>query len=281
MSRHQSTFRIQLAAAGFMAVLGLILGLGVATPSWAIDCTKASDPIDKRICGNAGLKAADAAMGQAYAALLKSAPDPEIRAMLVNSQRRWIAARNDGLNTGSDGSAVPIGRLRGAIAERTAQLSDQSDKGLIMRAQAQRRFLAKYTGGAFAGFNTSCGFVPNDRDGSSYSYQCDGAMHVQNKDRLCSASTEWATRSLYEYHAVSTVEGNNAKPTALCSDQSGDICSGGKNVSWTLNPGPDEHVPLPKTGLAKLDVEGIWPLETTDATWFDQCLTSPIYPPAQ
>ncbi len=51
--------------------------------------------IDKKICDNASLKAADAAIGQAYAALLKETPDPEIRAMPVSSQRRWIAARND------------------------------------------------------------------------------------------------------------------------------------------------------------------------------------------
>ncbi|NTJ61823.1 DUF1311 domain-containing protein [Agrobacterium rhizogenes] len=277
MCRHQSRAKIRLTIAGLLA----ILGVSVATPSWAIDCTKASDPIDKRICGNTSLKAADAAMGQVYAALLKSAPDPEIRSMLVNSQRRWIAARNEGLNTGSDGSAMPAGKLRQAITERTAQLKDQSEKGLIMQAQAQRRFLAKYSGGAFAGFDTSCEFIPNDRDGSSYSYQCSGAMHVQNKDRLCSVSTEWASWSLYEYHAVSTIEGNIAKPAALCSDQSGDICGGGKDVTWTLNPDADQHFPSPKTGFAKLDVEGIWPLETTDTAWFDQCLTSPTYPPAQ
>jgi uncharacterized protein YecT (DUF1311 family) len=56
-----------------------------ALPCW--------QPLDKKICD----EVADAAMGQAYAALPKEAPDPEIRAMLANSQRRWIAARNDGL----------------------------------------------------------------------------------------------------------------------------------------------------------------------------------------
>lgn len=57
----------------------------------------AGGPIEKKICDNVSIKAADAAMGQAYAALPKDAPDPEIRVMLANSQRRWIAARNDGL----------------------------------------------------------------------------------------------------------------------------------------------------------------------------------------
>jgi len=277
MPGHQSTARIRYTIAGLMA----IVGLSIATPAWAIDCTKASDPIDKKICGNPGLKSADAAMGQAYAALIKTAPDPEVRAMLVNSQRRWIAARNEGLGSDSDGAAIPVSEIRRAMADRTARLSDRSEKGLVAQAQGQRRFLAKYTGGAFAGFDTRCEFIPNDKDQSSYSYQCYGAMHVRNKDRLCSLSTEWATWSLYEYYAVSIIEGDKAKASAACSDQSGDICGNSQKTGWTRDPGADQHVPSLKSDFPKLDVEGAWPLEESDATWFDQCLTSPTYPPAQ
>jgi len=277
MLGHQSTVKIRLTIAGLMT----FLGLGIATPAWAIDCTKASDPIDKKICGNAGLKAADTAMGQAYAALLKTAPDPEVHAMLVNSQRRWIVARNEGLGSGSDGAAIPVREIRRAMAARTARLSDRSDEGLVAQALEQRRFLAKYTGGTFAGFDTRCEFIPNDKDQSSYAYQCYGAMHVRNKDRLCSLSTEWATWSLYEYHAVSTIEGDKITGSALCSDQSGDICGNSQKTGWTRDPGTDQHIPALKTDFPKLDVEGAWPLEESDATWFDQCLTSPTYPPAQ
>ncbi len=277
MLGHQSTVKIRLTIAGLMT----FLGLRIATPAWAIDCTKASDPIDKKICGNAGLKAADTAMGQAYAALLKTAPDPEVHAMLVNSQRRWIVARNEGLGSGSDGAAIPVREIRRAMATRTARLSDRSDEGLVAQALEQRRFLAKYTGGTFAGFDTRCEFIPNDKDQSSYAYQCYGAMHVRNKDRLCSLSTEWATWSLYEYHAVSTIEGDKITGSALCSDQSGDICGNSQKTGWTRDPGTDQHIPALKTDFPKLDVEGAWPLEESDATWFDQCLTSPTYPPAQ
>jgi uncharacterized protein len=277
MSGGQSITPIRLAIAGMITAFGL----GIATPALAIDCTKASHPVDKRICENAGLKAADAAMGQAYPALLKEAPDPEIRAMLVNSQRRWISARNNGLGRSSNGVAIPISEIRRAMVERTARLGDRSDKGFVAQAQAQRRFLAKYTGGAFAGFDTRCEFIPNDKDQSSYSYQCYGAMHVRNKDRLCSLSTEWATRSLYEYYTVSAVENDQAKPSAFCSDQSGDICGYSQKVGWTRDAGQDQHVPSLKPNFPKLDVEGVWPLEEADATWFDQCLVSPSYPSAQ
>lgn len=277
MSGQQSTARIRLIIAG----LTTIFGLALATPSWAIDCTKASEAIDKKICGNAGLKAADAAMGQAYAALIKTAPDPEIRAMLVNSQRRWIAARNDRLGSNTAGPAIPIAEIRRAMVERTVRLNDRSDKGFVARAQGQRRFLGKYTGGTFAGFDTRCEFIPNDRDQSSYSYQCYGAVHVRNKDRLCSLSTEWATWSLYQYYAVSTIEGDKAKASALCSDQSGDICNDSQKTAWVRDPGADQNFPPLKADFPKLDAEGAWPIETSDATWFDQCLTSPTYPPVQ
>ena len=62
-----------------------------ATPERAaLPCRQ---PLDKKICD----EVADAAVGQAYAALSKEARDPEFRAMLANSQRRWTAACNDEL----------------------------------------------------------------------------------------------------------------------------------------------------------------------------------------
>ncbi|WZB67264.1 lysozyme inhibitor LprI family protein [Achromobacter xylosoxidans] len=72
-----------------------LAGLGaLAAPAWAIDCHKAGTPAEKLICSDRGAVAADAELNRAYAALLKQAPDAQIRAMLVDSQRRWIEARN-------------------------------------------------------------------------------------------------------------------------------------------------------------------------------------------
>lgn len=260
-----------------LTVLCLAAFLGASMPALAIDCTKANDHVDKAICGNAGLKAADATMGSAYTALLKTAPDAEIRAMLVSSQRRWVAARNEWLS--SDDTSFPIAQLRKAMVDRTALLTDRSDKGFVAHAEAQRRFLAKFTGGAFSGFDTSCEFIPNDSGQTSFSYQCNGAIHVQNKERLCSLSTEFASWSLYMYHAVSTVAADQAKPVAFCGDQSGDICGESKKGEWESAPKPDQHFPVLKTGFPKLDAEANWPLDEADETWFGQCLTSPTYPP--
>lgn len=249
------------------ATICLMMIFGTRMPVWAIDCTKASEAIDKRICGDAGLKAADTAMGQAYSALLKTAPDAEIRSMLITSQRRWVAARNEWFSSNPGDRPLPVSELRKAVTDRTTALADRSDKGFVSQAEGQRRFLAKYTGGAFSGFDTSCEFIPNDNKQTSFSYQCTGAVHVQNKNRVCSLSTEFASWSLYEYHSVSTVAGEQAKPAAFCGDQSGDVCENGKGGGW--NPSPDaNHFPTPKRDLPKLDTEANWPLEETDATWF-------------
>lgn len=270
----------QLKKQSRLAMICLMTILGTSMPAWAIDCTKASDPIDKTICGDAKLKAADAAMSQAYGALLKTAPDAEVRAMLINSQRRWISARNEWLGRDSNGSTFPIGEFRKAMIERAAQLTDRSDKGPVAQAEAQRRFLAKYTGGAFSGFNTSCEFIPDDSGQKSFSYQCTGAVHVQNKDRVCSLSAEFASWALYQYYGISTIAGEQAKPVAFCGDQSGDICENGKGGGWDLSPDAN-HFPVLKRDLPKLDTEANWPLGETDATWFGQCLTSPTYPRTQ
>ena len=273
MPSHQLKKQIRLVT------ICLMTTLGASMPAWAIDCTKASDAIDKRICGDAGLKTADAAMGQAYSALLKSAPDAEVRSMLVNSQRRWVAARNEWFSSNPGDRPLPVSQLRKAITDRTARLADRSDKGLVAQAEAQRRFLTKYTGGAFSGFDASCEFTSDSNKETSFSYQCTGAVHVQNKDRVCSLSAEFASWALYQYYGVSTIAAEQAKPAAFCGDQSGDICESGKNGSWDLDPDPN-HFPVPKRDLPKLDAEVDWPLAESDATWFDLCLTSPTYPPA-
>lgn len=262
------------------ATICLMMIFGTRMPAWAIDCTKASEAIDKRICGDAGLKAADTAMGQAYSALLKSAPDAEVRSMLITSQRRWVAARNEWFSSNPGDRPLPVSELRKAMTDRTTALADRSDKGFVSQAAAQRRFLAKYTGGAFSGFDTGCEFIPNDNKQTNFSYQCTGAVHVQNKDRVCSLSTEFASWSLYQYYGVSTVAGEQAKPAAFCGDQSGDVCENGKGGGWDLSPDAN-HFPTPKRDLPKLDTEANWPLEETASTWFGRCLTRPTYPPEQ
>ncbi|KWF26680.1 lysozyme inhibitor LprI family protein [Burkholderia pseudomultivorans] len=259
-----------------------VLGLGIAGPGFAMDCAKAAQVIEKRICGNAGLRAADTRMNAAYAGVLKVAPDADIRDMLMRSQRRWLAARNNRLDVDYEGRPLAVAEVRKMIDQRTAELADRSDKGLIARAQAERRWLAKYTGGPLTGFDASCDFIPLDASGSHVSYACFGAVHVQHRARVCSQSEDWATGAVYQYRAVSAADGGKARPVAFCEAQAhAQACdNGGARSGWTRAEaaGADSRAPAPAAGLPQLDAE-MWPIgDGDDAVWFERCLTAATFP---
>ncbi len=178
----------------------------------AIDCSRASSPIEHTICSAPALVRADAAMTRAYAAILKAAPDPEIHAMLVTSQKRWISARDhsfgdlDNATNGRTGAGYPKTLQRSlilhAIEDRTVDLKAMSDghpkqPRLIQVALKQRRFAAQLTGGRFAGFTTSCSFFPRNGDDPHYDYGCYGTVQYRNNDRICGQTQDWATYRVY------------------------------------------------------------------------------------
>ena len=261
----------------------MLVGMGLATPGFAMNCAKAKEPAEKRICANASLLAADAKMNTAYTAILKAAPDAEIRAMLVRSQRRWIAARNKLLNGnwGDDsdggGTPVPLAQIRKAINERTRVLADRSERGLIAVAQAQRRWLAKYTGGPLAGFRAECEFFPTSNRFTEFNYGCTGAISVQHQARVCSWSEQWATYAGYDYYSVSTVEGGLQ---AFCEGFSNDCTNAKAPEGWrrieTVEPHRQSDVPAPVADQPKFDAEMFI---DDHAQFFDACLTAPEYPP--
>lgn len=197
-----------MASAGRLAGLAsmFMFGAGLALPASAMDCAKAAQPVEKRICASPALRAADARMNSAYTGALKAAPDVAIRDMLVRSQRRWIDARNNRLDADYDGHPLAVDEVRKAIDRRTALLADQSGKGLIARALAERQWLAKYSGGPLTGFDGNCDFIPDDASGKHVSYACFGAVHVQHRARICSQSEDWATGAVYQYRSVSAAE---------------------------------------------------------------------------
>jgi len=124
-----------------------------------MDCRQASAPVERAICGDSQLRAADAAMGTAYTKLLKAADDAAIRTMLVTSQKRWLAERDrffDRRLASADKDTQRAAMLS-AIRDRTRVLAEQSSSPqqrptLIVIAQEQRKFAGRYTGGPFAGF---------------------------------------------------------------------------------------------------------------------------------
>ncbi|HEX7388720.1 MAG TPA: lysozyme inhibitor LprI family protein [Acidiphilium sp.] len=257
--------------------LALIPALFVSSSAWAIDCAHAVKPIEKRICASPSLRSADAAMGKAYIAALAAAPDPELRAVLVRSQRRWIAARNDGLVTDFDNVPLPVSTLRDAFLDRATVLEDRSRTGLITEAEAERHFLAKYAKAPYTGIATDCFFAPDTPGSKIYTYVCTGSLHVQNGNRVCSIDREWATWRLYTYYGVSTVADGKTTPAAFCNGRQGDCTGTGSDESgWVAGAATaGDNFPTPATGLPRLDAEGIWPLSDGDIAWFKTCLTSP------
>jgi uncharacterized protein YecT (DUF1311 family) len=276
---------LQLAAAALLAF---------ATPAHALDCGKASTRLERAICGDTRLKAADAAMGQAYAGILKDAGgDAEIRAMLVASQRRWVAARDEALGNPDSWpeDADPEtwrGKILAAMQDRTDTLNQRDAEDplqfpLIARAQDQRQFAAQFTGGPFAGFETRCQFFPSRAGSWADYYSCFATSRYQNNDRVCSVDQDWATYGVTETRSVADVVDGKLKPVASCavdgaSDSTCPDIANPRNpeARWNLQP-KGEATAAPSPALAKLDAEAA---TGGSRIWLYTCLNDPGFPTA-
>ncbi|TXL72167.1 DUF1311 domain-containing protein [Vineibacter terrae] len=268
----------------FIAPFVIVWSLFAVPPAAdAMDCGQASAPAARAICGDQQLQAADAAMGEAYEKLLQAADDDaDIRAMLVDSQKRWLAERDklfDRRLASADKDAQRAIMLS-AIQDRTRVLTEPSGSppqqpALIVIAHGQRKFTARYTGGSFAGFDTSCEFLPVQ---DSYAYGCFASRQYQNYSRVCTASRYWATGRVHEKRSVAEISDDKARVIATCSvdGAEGDTtCPGGSGEDrrWDTLPKADAAAPMPS--LPKIDAEA-GPDE--DAPWLRACLTDRSYP---
>ncbi|WP_247893810.1 lysozyme inhibitor LprI family protein [Azospirillum endophyticum] len=269
------------------------LGLLFSSPAQAIDCRKATTAIDHVICGDKALQKADAALGSAYSAILKAAPDAEIRAMLVASEKRWLARRDDRLGPSSETDDAPDAEtqrkiLLDAIQARTRELTrrakaDAGEPNLIAVARDQRRFASRFTSGPFAGFSTSCDFLPG---GDGYTYGCFGTQSYQNRDRVCALTRDWASGGVSETRMVGQVVDGKLTTVASCSIGSGDAgaacpdpeVSAGQRGHWQ-KPAPDATTPEAPPAKPQPQVDAEFQRDSEDA-WINDCLTQPTYPPA-
>ena len=271
---------VSLRATRFLILAGLT---AAAAPALAIDCGKASSPVEKLICSSREAKAEDAGLNRAYAALMKQAPDDEIRAMLKDSQRRWLAARDGKLqDLIANIDAVPEGKTAGSVAAdlisaRIDALTER-DKGskqprLISTALAQREFRRQFTGGPYDGYDVVCELLPpNDI------YACFAISHYQNKDRVCTAEQYWATGSVYAQRYVAKVVDQKLVPVASCSyNGNDDNCPGGISDEARWNTGPKVRTPMgyPTKPLPRLDGEVY---DSDDYDWLKACLTDDTFP---
>ncbi|HEY9317303.1 MAG TPA: lysozyme inhibitor LprI family protein [Achromobacter sp.] len=265
----------------------LLAGLSMASGSaLAINCAKAATPAEKLICSDKKSLAADAELNRAYQAILKQAPDGDIRAMLVASQKRWVEARDEALgHLTSDPDALPDDKTAGEIARdlianRTAQFKERS-KGsatpaMIERAVQQQQFLGQFTGGKYAGYWTSCDMLPQDYG----HYDCFATRHYQNNDRICSVDEYWASGTVYTKRYVANLVGGKPQVVASCSfNNSDEACASVGDIRARWNPQPAQPTdvyasePLPKID-GEIDA-------SDDFDWVKACLTEPAYPAAR
>lgn len=276
---------MKLACSAVNAVF--LTGLfALSAPAMAINCAKAGTAVEKLICSDKKTVAADAKLNRAYQAILKLAPDDSIRAMLVASQKRWLEARDralDRLLTDPDG--VPDDKSMGEIAreliENRIGQFQESGRGtvaptMIRQAQQQQTFQSRFTGGAFAGYWTTCDVLPGD----DVDYACFAIRHYQNNDRVCSVDESWASGAVYTKRYVANVVDGKPHVIASCSFSSADeACAtvGDTKANWNRKPEAPQYVYADKP-LPKLDGE----IDASDDTeWVQACLTDPAYPPAQ
>ena len=250
----------------------------LSAPALAIDCSKAQTPSEKLICSSKSLQKADSRLNKTYAATLKAAPDEEIRTMLVASQKRWIVARDRALEgviadadrAPEDKSATEV--ADGMIAARTAQLEEKGRTSLFEVARKQQAFLKQFSGGDYAGYETSCDMLPPDQ-----SYSCFPTRHYQNGDRVCSVEEYWATNTGYTKRYIADIVDGKPKLIASCSfngDDNSCPTTSGEGRSWNVKPKAQPTLHSSKPEL-KLDGEVI---DSDDYDWLKTCLTDKSFP---
>lgn len=260
-----------------MAVLFLMLA---GRPAWAMDCAKATSALDKRICSDHQLKAADDAMSAAYFKLLASIKDPEIHASLIESQRRWIKAREQDLGDLSgkrpDSDDTLDQRQERAILldatrHRTDYLSNHTGGQLdfVATALKQRQLAHAYSGGPYAGYTTSCSFIPDKSNLSHWDYECFGRRAYQNGNRICSETNDFASYTIVTTQDVSVIENGKWKPVADLSYPDG---------KWTRSSDPTSALPSSGDAAPKIDPEAITFDDDDDKGWMHACLTDPSFP---
>lgn len=281
----------------WLSTICLVSAAVLGGPAHAMDCRKASTGLERKICADPRLGKADAAMSDAYFNLLRAATDPQVRATLINSQRRWIAARESdlgALGTGEDAPDADGQRaiLLDATKARTETLAERvgATPKFIAVAMKQRAKTAAYSGGAFAGYRASCSFIPDRQDPNVYSYNCFGVMNVQNGDRVCSVSEDFASYTMVTQRAVADIVNGKPRVIAACVDSQ---CPGlsvtGQAAGWNFDPTPEQSAivesfgPLnaldPEIAVLGDDDDGLaLPGSRAGQGWLDACLTDKSFP---
>jgi uncharacterized protein YecT (DUF1311 family) len=273
---------------GFLAPLCALV-LVHPSPVFALDCAKASSPVDKLICATPELKKADEEMATTYFKLLRETADPEFHEALIQSQRRWLKVRSFGPDRFGQAE-------NGKIDDREVLLKMTRDRLTFLRTAApirvmeqERKIMSKDGGGTFAGFKASCVLLPPPY--GNWTYECWGDAHRQHKDRVCSSAVEWVSAGhMTEYRLVSILKDVELKLVATCStgytsegedcpDPNGDAKTNSAS-HWNTNPTRIGNLPNPHAhDFWKYDPD--IELDQINQEWMHDCLFAPIYPPPE
>lgn len=260
-----------------------------ATPAAAMQCARASTALEKIVCSDRQLAAADGAMAEAYFKLLHAIEGPSIRRSLIASQRRWLAARESELGAldQADGFHRRTQRsvLLAVTRQRTRDL--QARKGnqsqFVAIAQRQRAAASAYSGGPFAGYLASCEFILDQSDHRKMYYSCFGSHAYQHGNRVCSQDEDFASYMLVTTRAVGRVEKGHLMPVATCAfggnDQSCPDADADQLDAWNTHPTTTQF----QTGYGegpRLEVDPDLDTGDEDPDWLSRCLTTPSYPPS-
>lgn len=271
--------------------LSVVLALGALVlapcyPAHALDCSKASSPLEKLLCATPELKKADEAMGAGYFKVLRETTDPEFHEALIRSQRRWLEARSHGVDRfgAAEGDRTSDREiLLNMTRDRLASL-----KTAVRTMEQQRKIVAQDSGGSFAGYEApSCFFSPPPY--GNWGYVCLGVAHREHNGRICSVTTDWASGHTTEYRLVSVLKNGEPQPVASCSigysttdDQCPEPDDGAETKAiahWNTNPQSSSELPTPHAnGLWKYDPDV--DTDMVDQPWMHDCLFASSYPPA-
>jgi uncharacterized protein YecT (DUF1311 family) len=273
-----------------LLVLGALV-IAQASAAHALNCGKASLPVEKLFCATPELKKADEAMSAAYFKLLRETADPDFHEALIRSQRRWLEVRSHGVDRFGAAEGDQTDDRKVLLNLTRDRLTFLQTGAPIRVMEQQRKIAVQDGGGSFAGYETSSCFFPPPPYGS-WGYVCPGAAHRQHNDRICSIAMEWASGHMTEYRLVSVLKNSESKPVASCSTgyagtsercpEPDDDAETKAVAHWNTNPEPSDELPIPHANrLWKYDPDIDVDPTTTGQPWMHDCLFASTYPPPE
>jgi len=272
-----------------LKLITVILSMAIlSAEALAMDCSKASSPLEKFICGDTELKKEDALLSQTYFKLLKAVPDPEIHDVLVASQRRWIRDQEVTFEDEKPSKEEVSDKLLDRAFWLGSKANDPLKAPIMARIEEEAAFAAPYTGGTFAGYDIGCWTTPPGF--GSEAYICRGSQTFQNGGRICRSTYSWASGRDTEFRMVANVNGSEVKVIATCSsgaDHTDFDCPDptadedeAKIQKWNFHPTiggvyPEIKPRNENKPLSKIDPD----VGLIDPSWIKACLSTPDYPP--